>query len=88
MPRRKTIPHGAAASAAATSSRRLAGRVWVADPDTGEGQYWGPEDEIPADVASSITNPKAWAPEDDPEPGKPEDDLGADSGSDATGEED
>lgn len=35
--------------------RRLATYVRVA------GRRWGPEHEVPADIAAKITNPKAWA---------------------------
>lgn len=38
-----------------TSSRRLAAFVHVNDV------AWGPDDEVPADVAALITNPAAWA---------------------------
>jgi hypothetical protein len=34
--------------------RRLAGFVHV------DGRVFGPEDEVPSDVAGRITNPKAW----------------------------
>lgn len=36
--------------------RRLATFVHVGD------QVFGPDDEVPADVAALITNPAAWAP--------------------------
>lgn len=34
---------------------KLAGFVHV------NGQVYGPDDEVPAEVAKQITNPKAWA---------------------------
>lgn len=36
-------------------SRKLATRIAVA------GRWYGPDDDIPDDVAAKITNPKAWA---------------------------
>ncbi|MBQ1047860.1 hypothetical protein KBX50_05225 [Micromonospora sp. C51] len=42
--------------------KRLATTVYVA------GRAWGPADDVPAEVAELITNPKAWATDDEPEP--------------------
>lgn len=50
MPPRKKHP----------TARQLAAPVWVADQDGVTGRYWGPGDDVPAEVAERITNPKAW----------------------------
>lgn len=39
----------------ATTKKKLAGYVHV------NGQAYGPEDDLPKDVAEQVTNPKAWA---------------------------
>lgn len=39
------------------TGRKLAGYVTVA------GQTYGPDDDLPAEVAKQIDNPKAWAEE-------------------------
>ncbi len=44
------------AAAASMDPRRLATFVHVGD------SVYGPDDEVPADVAALITNPAAWAP--------------------------
>lgn len=48
----------AAAKKKAESGKRLATYVHV------DGAVYGPDDEVPAEVAEQITNPKAWASED------------------------
>lgn len=47
--------------------RKLTTHVWV------DGNWYGPDSEVPASVAKQITNPKVWDGEDDePEESGPE----------------
>lgn len=39
--------------------RKLTTHVWV------DGNWYGPDSKVPADVAEKITNPKVWDSEDD-----------------------
>lgn len=50
------MPAAKKAPAAAADPRRLTTFVHVGD------SVYGPDDEVPAEVAAFITNPAAWAP--------------------------
>lgn len=54
--------------------RKLARHVTVA------GVTYGPGDDVPADIAEQIRNPKAWLPLDDDTPGEDDSDAGKDAG--------
>lgn len=43
------------------AARKLASFVHV------DGVAYGPDDDVPVDVAKQITNPSAWAPEAEPD---------------------
>ncbi|NEW40785.1 hypothetical protein GV794_01945 [Nocardia cyriacigeorgica] len=55
--------------------RKLAGYVHVHDPD-GVSHVFGPDDDVPAELAKLITNPAAWAA---PEPTDVPDDEPSDA---------
>ena len=45
--------------------RKLATYVHVHTEDGANSKVFGPDDDVPADVAKLITNPKAWADSDE-----------------------
>lgn len=49
--------------------RRLARCVFLAHPTTGEALILQPGTEVTDEIAAQITNPGAWEPDDQPEPG-------------------
>ncbi|GAA4845519.1 hypothetical protein GCM10023201_40990 [Actinomycetospora corticicola] len=51
-------------------ARRLAGYVHLTDPDTGQPVVLAPGDDVPGWADELITNPAAWA-DDDEQPAAP-----------------
>lgn len=48
-------------------AKRLVSTVHVHLEDEGRTVVYGPDDDVPADHAKLITNPKAWADDEEPD---------------------